>query len=266
MVRSAVRLFIVVAHKRGGEAVWLYEKIRRALSRRGVLGTARQALLTLLHLLLELRPSRFRTRAAWRAADAAFDRTYGVDTGGKISPSAMHDVESENRGYGVHYQATKSDLFEEMIVVSEIEPHRYSLVDYGSGKGRVLLLASRLPFRRVFGVEYSPTLHRIAEHNLHAVRFADRRSGPIESVCMDAARFPLPKEPLVLYFFNPFGRPIMESVRDNVVSSYEDNPRNIVVIYHNPLHADVWDAVEFLKRRARSTVEGSDYVIYDGGP
>jgi predicted RNA methylase len=172
----------------------------------------------------------------------------------------MHDVESANRIYGNKYDATKVSLFRQVTGASDIEPHCYTFIDYGSGKGRVLLLASQLPFRRVVGVEYSPTLHQIAEQNLRVVRFAKRRSGPVESVCEDAVRFQIPEEPVVLYFFNPFTRQIMESVRDNLVRSYEGNPRSIVVIYHNPKHSDVWDAADFLKRHAWSW--SSDYVIY----
>ena len=130
-----MRLLMMEIYKRGGEAVWLYRGVQRALRRRGVLGTARQALVVLLYLLRELRPSRFRARAAERAADAAFDRTYGVDTGGKtkpgiispaaegdaeraadvafyrtygvdnggkIQPSAMHEDQNYNRNYAVH--------------------------------------------------------------------------------------------------------------------------------------------------------------------
>lgn len=267
----------MVIYKRGGEALWLYRTTQRALRRQGVLRTARQALLVFPYLLLELRPSRFRTRAIeWgagraierassRATDAAFDRTYGVDTGGYINPSDMPDVESDNRIYGVAYQASRPDLFEEVLRASNIDPHHYTFIDYGSGKGRVLLLASRLPFRRVVGVEYSPTLHRIAQQNLHVVGFADCRSGPVESVCMDAVSFPIPEEPVVLYFFNPFGRPIMESVRNNVVRSHVRHPRSIVVIYYKPAHSDVWDTVAFLRKHAWSNVEGREYVIYKAG-
>lgn len=224
--------------KGAGNAVWLQRQIQRSLRQRGVLGTARHALVVV--------------------ADAAFDPIYGVDTKGRIHPSSMHDVESDNRIYGNEYAATRVGLFRQMTSASDIEPHCYTFIDYGSGKGRGLLLASQLPFRRVVGVEYSPTLHQIAQQNLHVVRFAKRRSGPVESVCEDAVRFHIPEEPVVLYFFNPFTRPIMESVRDNLVRSYEGNPRSIVVIYHNPVHSDVWDAVDFLKRHAWS----SDYVIY----
>ncbi len=236
----------------------LYRRLQRALRRRGVLGTARQGLAELRNLRRNLRLSYFRTRAAKRSAEAAFDRAHGVDTGSFIHPSAMHDVESENWVYGQSYEPTSMDLFEQMIGASDIEPHCYSFIDYGSGKGRVLLLASRLPFRRVVGVEYSPQLHRIAERNLRSSRFVDRRSGPAESICMDAVRFPIPEEPVVLYFYNPFERPIMESVRDNLVRSYEGNPRSIVVIYLTPRHSDIWDTVGFLKRYAWS----NKYAVY----
>lgn len=261
-MRRAVRLLTMGIHKLGRRVTSLHSRIRRALRRRGVVGTARQALMELLQLLLELRPSRFHARAAERAASAAFDRTYDVDTGGRIHPGAMYDIEGESSIHGRRYQATDPGLFEQMIGASDIEPHRYSFIDYGSGKGRVLLLASRLPFRRIVGVEHSPALHRIAEQNLRLVQFAERRSGPVESVCMDAVRFPIPEEPVVLYFFNPFERPIMEGMRDNVVRSYESNPRSIVVIYHNPVDFAVWEAVEVFKRVAWSNVYGQEYAIY----
>ncbi len=231
-------LLMRVIQKGAGNAVWLHRKIRRSLGQRGVLGTARHALAVV--------------------TDAAFDPIYGVDTGGHIHPTSMHDVESDNRIYGIEYLATRVCLFKQMTGASDIEPHCYTFIDYGSGKGRVLLLAAQLPFRRVVGVEYSPTLQRIAEQNLRVVRFAHRRSGPVELVGMDAVRFRIPEDPVVLYFFNPFTRQVMESVRDNLVRSHESNPRSIVVIYHYPAHSEVWDAVEFLRRHAWS----SDYVIY----
>jgi hypothetical protein len=238
-VKRAVSLLMRGIQKGAGNAVWLHRKIRQSLRQRGVLGTARHALVMV--------------------ADAAFDPIYGVDTGGHIHPSSMHDVESDNRIYGSEYVATRVNLFRQMTAgASDIDPHCYTFIDYGSGKGRGLLLASQLPFRRVVGVEYSPSLHQIAEQNLRVVRFAKRRSGPVESVCEDAVRFHIPEEPVVLYFFNPFNRQIMESVRDNLVRSYEGNPRSIVVIYYIPVHSDVWDAVDFLKRHAWSRY----YVIY----
>jgi SAM-dependent methyltransferase len=240
----------------------LYRRLQRALRRRGVLGTARQTLVKLASSLRLMWPSHRRARAveraAERAADATFDRTHNVDTGGKIHPAAMHDIESENWIYSVSYVPTRVELFEQMIDASDIEPYRFSFIDYGSGKGRVLLLAARFPFRRVVGVEHSPKLHRFAERNLRSIRLADRRCGPVESICMDAVHLRIPEESVVLYFFDPFERTIMSSVRDNVVRSYEGNPKSIVIIYLEPRHSDVWDEVGFLKRYAWS----DEFIIY----
>jgi hypothetical protein len=235
----------------------LYRVFQRVLRRRGVLGAVRRTLLEL-PSLPRLLPSYHRERAAERAADATFDRTHNVDTAGKIHPAAMHDVESKNWVYSNDYEPTRVELFEQMIDAADIEPHRFSFIDYGSGKGRILLLAARLPFRRVVGVEYSPKLHRIAEKNLHSLRIAERRSGPVESICIDAVQFRIPEESVVLYFFNPFEKMIMSAVRDNVVRSYECNPKSIVVIYLSPFHPDVWDEVGFLKRYACS----DRFIIY----
>jgi hypothetical protein len=80
----------------------------------------------------------------------------------------------------------------------------------------------------------------------------------VESICVDVVQFRIPEESVVLYFFNPFERTIMSAVRDNVVRSYEDNPRSIVVIYLRPIHSDVWDEVGFLKRYAWS----DEFTIY----
>lgn len=240
----------------------LHRRLQRVLRRRGVLGTARRTMVELPSLLRLLWPSHRRSRvaerSAERSADAAFDRTHGVDTGGEIHPAAMHDIESENWIHSYNYEPTRVGLFEHVIDASDIEPHRFSFIDYGSGKGRGLLLAARFPFRRVVGVEHSPKLHRIAQKNLRSIRFAERRSGPVESICMDAVQFRIPEESVVLYFFNPFERPIMASVRDNVVCSYEGNPKSIVVIYSRPMHSDVWDDVGFLKRYAWS----DEFIIY----
>lgn len=229
-----------------------YRKVMQSLRQRGVLSTLRRIPGGLRGRMYEVH--------RW-AAESAFDQTYGVATRGKIEVTAIPDIESENWIWGVWYEPTNPDVFDEMLDAAAIEPEYYSFIDFGSGKGRALLLASRLPFRRVIGVEYSRSLHQIAEQNLRSVT-TKRRSGPVESVCLDATSFPIPDEPMVLYFYDPFRQQIMETVRDNVVHSYEGNPRSMVVIYYDPEHSDVWDAVGFLERYAWSNVAGRKYVIY----
>ncbi len=76
---------------------------------------------------------------------------------------------------------------------------------------------------------------------------------------MDAVEYYLPEEPLVLYFFNPFRRPVMSQVIDNVAASFRKKPRRIVVLYFTPDYAYLWDSVGFLTK-VRSTPR---LCIYD---
>ena len=65
---------------------------------------------------------------------------------------------------------------------------------------------------------------------------------------MDAAEYHLPNEPLVLFFYNPFGRLVMEKVVKNVMDSFQSNRRRMVIVYLDPEYADLWDHVWFLRR------------------
>jgi hypothetical protein len=59
-------------------------------------------------------------------------------------------------------------------------------VDFGGGKGRILLSALAQPFARVIGVEFSPYLCRIARNNLCSARLLRRRNADAQVVCTDA--------------------------------------------------------------------------------
>src|SRR5712691_7133679 len=57
------------------------------------------------------------------------------------------------------YQPTEPVLFEEMLASIKIDFRNFTFIDLGSGKGRVLLLASDYPFRQIVGVELLPALN-----------------------------------------------------------------------------------------------------------
>src|SRR5436305_42388 len=48
------------------------------------------------------------------------------------------------------------------------------LLDYGCGLGRVILLASRFPFKKIIGIELAPSLVERAERNIQS--FSGQRS------------------------------------------------------------------------------------------
>jgi hypothetical protein len=157
----------------------------------------------------------------------AFDRRFGVNT----------------RGYGdLRYEPTPEDVFQEIIARLPLDPRDFVFVDFGSGKGKVLMLAGQYPFRRVVGVELWDDLHRTALENLR--RFSESRLcvSDAVSVCENAAEFRLPEDPLVLYFFNPFPETVVSRVLENVRLSLEAAPRRAFVLFYAPVRRGTpWD-------------------------
>jgi SAM-dependent methyltransferase len=154
---------------------------------------------------------------------------------------------------GAPYQPTEPRLFVEMLSALPIDFSRFRFVDIGSGKGRTLLMASELNFRHVVGVELVPELHQVAVRNIAA-------SGKmnIESICMDAREYPFPPDPLVVYLFNPLPAGALTRVIENLQRSLAEHPREVKIIYHNPLSEEVLANTTFLKKLCGT----HQYVIY----
>jgi hypothetical protein len=192
-------------------------------------------------------PSYRAARYRARELGQEFDRKYGVETGGIVYPSKSM-VEGINWIYGVRYQPVNQSLFVKVIKELSIPYEEFVFIDFGSGKGRALLLAAGFPFKRIVGIEYCDDLNRMARQNLLRYPDTSKLCKDIDLVSMDAVEYRLPSEPLVLFFYNPFGRLVMEKVVENVVDSFKLNRRRMVIVYLTPEHAALWDNVWFLKR------------------
>lgn len=146
------------------------------------------------------------------------------------------------------YQPTEQALFREMMASLPVACDPFIFVDLGSGKGRTLLIASEYPFRRIVGVESIAELHRAAEANIRAYRSPAQRCRRIETILADAREFEFPKEPLVLYLFNPLPEAGLRHVIHNLERSLEQSPRPAWIVYHNPAMDSVLTASRSLVR------------------
>lgn len=197
----------------------------------------------------------------WRTyLDGRFDRRLGVETAGKVELDALH-IDSENKRHGVLYEPTPLHTFRRIIRGLPILPADYVFVDYGSGKGRVVIAANELGFKHVIGVEFSSELCAVAAHNLASYGNRTRRPVNVELRCMDAVEFEIPEVPCVLYFFNPFERPILEAIARKIARSYERNGRRIYIVHYNPVNTDLFGALSFLRR-----INAADTVFEFAGP
>ena len=134
----------------------------------------------------------------------------------------------------------------------------YVFIDFGSGKGRALLLASMFPFREIIGVEHSAVLTEVAKKNIQIFKDDLQACRNLTAVCHDATVYAIPPVKTVLFFNNPFDGDLMRLMVASVEKSLRDFPRSIYVVYSRPLCRDQWDRSPLFK----VIKKGPTYLIY----
>jgi SAM-dependent methyltransferase len=173
-----------------------------------------------------------------------FDQKYGTDTGGYLGPEDLikgRTNDALNHGYSaiapsVFHEACRrwSETLPEMS--GRIEA--YSFVDVGAGKGRALLLAAGLPFRKIVGVELNEELSRIAQKNVARWSRAGRGKSKIRVVHGDAAKFRWPRTPLLVYLYNPFACTLVAQMAENLAAVAASGSGLVDLLYVNPTCTD----------------------------
>lgn len=163
----------------------------------------------------------------------ARERRTGVETSGEVG---LEDLCIAGEGR-VSYTPSAPRRIRRALALTEVTPDDV-FADFGSGKGRVLLEAARLPFRRVIGVELSETLNAIARANLDAARprLACR---DVEIVTADLSEWPVPDDLPVAYFYNPLTGEGFRRALENLLASADRRPRNLRIVYVNPAEHDL---------------------------
>lgn len=174
------------------------------------------------------------TRYAFdKIADLYFDWRWGIDT--------SHRVTRDQLGYtdlSLH-KYTPTDYLGFQRVMRHVRVTGEDVfIDYGSGMGRVLIMAAMYPFKRVLGVELSPSLNEIAVRNVDRVR-GRLRCQNIEAHQRDATTFPLPDNVTVVFCYSPFRGAVLSKVVDQIEDSLRRAPRKATIIFKNPAFFDL---------------------------
>ena len=167
-----------------------------------------------------------------------FDLKRGTSTSGNVPLWRCH-ITSHNAQHGIRYQATGEAELVAAIAFLKEDLREFTFVDLGCGKGRALVVATELGFGAVLGVEFARELVDTAKNNLRTI---GARSASI--IHGDAAEFQFPNGDLVVFLYNPFGRPVIERVAANLARS---DAAKLYVIYQKPVHAAQLDASGLLE-------------------
>ena len=151
-----------------------------------------------------------------------FDQSHAVNTSGLV-PAAHLLTGHPNDEHVTAYYAVAPSILRALIAhwretVPPHPIHRYTFLDIGAGKGRGLLVASELHFKKIVGIELNPALARIARQNVaqwtaaHAADPTSTHIAPIEVLEQDALDFEFPATPVLLFLFHPFEAPVLRQL------------------------------------------------------
>jgi SAM-dependent methyltransferase len=207
--------------------------------------------------------SSMRKRGIWRTAKISlfelyYETKFRIRTGFVI-PTRQIDGDADALRHATDYFPSSYLILHEALLAAEVDYRNTTLVDYGCGFGRALLFASTVPFRRIIGVELSPSLSAAATANMSRFYHRLNKQKPDWVVVnSDARTFNIPDDANLFYFFNPFDASVLANVIDRIISSVRHAPRTCTIIYANPLH----EVVLRVRGLKKMHVQSADFAIY----
>jgi SAM-dependent methyltransferase len=167
-------------------------------------------------------------------ADARFDRKYGTQTTG-VSRLDQFTIESRNRDRGARYEPSRVLPLRKMLAALQgMRPADSVLVDFGCGKGRVLLLAAQSGFRDVRGLEFAAELCELARSNWKQFQARTGITAQCRILQADVTDYVIQAEENVFFLFNPFDEVIFARVLENIAASLKTHPRRILIVINLP--------------------------------
>ncbi|MGP0593586.1 hypothetical protein ACTRXD_13775 [Nitrospira sp. T9] len=186
--------------------------------------------------------------------DRLFDRAHGIETSGKFFLSSL-DLIGSNPEQSEGFESTPvlewRQIIDPLFQALPKDLSDFVFVDFGSGKGKALFLASYYNFKKIIGVEFARDLHEVARRNISNYKASGQRCFAIEAMCIDALKFEVPTDKCVFFFSNPFKYELFSMVLQKLLESYESQPRKMYFIYSNPICKEVFECQERLKELDR---------------
>jgi len=187
------------------------------------------------------------------------EKKYMLDTV-KIDNLQHQKIKSENLKRASIYQATNYFLIEHALDFLKKEQANLHLVDFGSGKGRIMVVAAYYGFKKITGIDFSQSLCNEAAINIEKIKPLFP-STDFEIICDDAVNYSIKDDDTIFFFFNPFDEVVMLQVVKNILASLKNDERKIYIVYVNPLHKDIFLSAGFQEEYYFKKMEYLEFVI-----
>ena len=171
------------------------------------------------------------------------EKKYNINTS-KIEDVKKLSIKGDNIEHAELYQGANYYLLEKVFDHLQTIEANQSILDFGCGKGRVLTVAAYYGFSKITGVEFAKELCDVARKNIIPVqqKFPQKIFNVIHANAVDHK---IENDTNVFFFFNPFDEVVMLSVAKNILLSLKENPREVYVVYINPVHKEIFMSAGF---------------------
>lgn len=174
-------------------------------------------------------------------------------------------IESSNLSHASIYQGSNYFIIEKVFEYLKNEHANNNILDFGSGKGRIMVVATHYGFKNISGIDFSESLCREAEYNIEKTKLLFPKTN-FKIICSDAANYKIENETNVFFFFNPFDEVVMLQVVKNILSSLKQNARKVYVVYVNPLHKEIFLSAGFEEECHLKKMEYLEFIILSKVP
>ena len=153
--------------------------------------------------------------------DAQWDKLLRIRTSGRD--------DSRSDQYRYPYEPTPYSVLER-LAESGFLTKKNTLLDYGSGKGRVSFFLAYQAGCRCIGVEADDRIYAASLENLETAA----SSGKTAFEQAEAEKYKVPETVDRCFFFNPFSVEILKKVTARILESWYETPREIILFYYYP--------------------------------
>jgi len=156
-----------------------------------------------------------------------WDQKLKIQTVGR--DDSMEDI------YHHPYEPTPYCVLERLIDSGYIGSD-HVVVDYGCGKGRVGCFLHQQLGCSVIGIEFDEATWHQAQENARMIGHVDgfsKHGKGLSFVCEDAAVYEVTDGDR-FYFFNPFSVEVLRSVLGRILTSYYEEPREMLLFFYYP--------------------------------
>ena len=157
---------------------------------------------------------------------------YGANTFAPVELKNLTIVNGDVRK-GSRYEAVSFYMLEQLFHAFRKVSELKSIVDLGSGKGRVLMTAAHFEFTEICGIDFAKELcdEAVANMEMKEKQFPGIKWRILNQNVKD---YEIRPDDSVFFMFNPFSRSVLKTFLRNLDISCDQFPRTVYFLYASP--------------------------------